>query len=116
NVHGDLTIWDGWGSGDSRTGNPDSGTLTHSVSLANIGHVKGHVREFTIDASGAGALQIRIYNSDTSLLDITRTVQVTDAQRIRIPVGIPLGGSRIRFTIACSSGSVAVTNPKLQAV
>lgn len=115
-LHGDLSIWTGWGSGSTRSGTPASGELKHSVSLANVPQVKGHVREFTIDASGAGTLQIRIYDSTTTLLDTTRTVQVTDVQKIRIPVGIPLGGSRIWFTITCSSGSVAVTNPKLQAI
>ena len=115
-LHGDLSLWSGWGSGASRTGDSGSGALSHDVSLANIPQVKGHVREFTIDATGTGALSIRIYDNDVALLDITRSVQVTDSQKIRIPVGIPRGGSRIRFSITCSSGSVTVTNPKLQAV
>lgn len=115
-LHGDLSIWTGWGLGEIRTGNPGAGELKSSVSLANIPHVKGHVREFNLTASGSGVLSIRIHDSNTALLDITREVAVDGESLIRIPVGIPLDGGRIWFAVTAISGDVTVKGPRFQAI
>ena len=115
-LHGDLSIWSGWGDGAIRSGTPASGELKHSVSLASIPHVKGHVRESTLSASGDGVLRVRIYDSNTGLLDTTRVMSVAGDTIIRIPVGIPRAGVRIWFAVTASSGDVTVADPKFQAV
>lgn len=114
--HGGLGIWSGWGVGESRTGTLESGELKHSVSLANIGHVKGHVREFLLNGSGTGVLRIRIYDSNNDLLDIRRDAVIERETTVRVPVGIPRAGKRIWVSLTVVSGTVTVTRPELRSV
>lgn len=111
----------GWTfSENTATGTVSAGIMTGAVSLSNLGHVRGRIRELVVEARASAATVIRLGVTGDSSLAATRSITLpTDNvwRSYRIPFTIPATGTSLTVQLGRVSGSGAqVRYPSIQAV
>lgn len=119
-----TSVWSsttGWTvSGTTATGTTSAGIMSGSVSLANLGHVTGRVRELVVQARSAAGAVMRIGLTGSTSLSVSKdfTIPADNTWRTyRIPASLPNSATTLTATLGrVSGGAMEMRDPALQAV
>lgn len=119
-----TAVWSntaGWTFADNvATGTAAAGVMTGSVSLANLGHVGGRVRELFVEARSAAGASIGLGVTGDSGLSASRQIAVPSDnvwRAYRVPFTIPATGTSLTVELGrVSGGAASLRFPAIQSV
>lgn len=119
-----TSVWTnttGWTiAGSTATGLSNAGVMSGSVSLANLGHITGRVRELVVEARSTSGATLRMGVDGSPSLSVAKGIAVPSGntwRTYRIPFTIPATASSLTLSLGrLSGGAMDMRNPSIQAV
>lgn len=118
------SIWSsttGWAvTGATAAGSTGAGVMSGAVSLSNLGHVGGRIRELVVEARSTAGSTLRMGVTGSSGLAVSKSLAIQSGntwRTYRIPFTIPASATSLTVSLGrLSGGAMDMRNPSIQAV
>lgn len=119
-----TAVWptaSGWTfAGNSATGTSSAGVMTGNVSLANLGHIRGRVRELVVEARASSGSVLRMGVSGGAALTVSKNLTVpagTEWRTCRVPFVVPNSATSLVVSLGrVSGGALEMRDPVIRSV